>query len=149
MKLRDYQQHQPITIPFHPAMPEWPKYCALAAVGEAGEIANKVKKVFRDDDGIVTEERRLDLIEEAGDVLWYVVKLATETEYDLTYFSHDDFETDTLFDATAALAQACVVLFDNPTPTDIDDALHALADLADHLGADIEDLVLVNFEKLT
>lgn len=51
-------------------------YAALGLVGEAGEIADKVKKVLRDDGGVVTEERRQALLLELGDVCWYCNQLA-------------------------------------------------------------------------
>lgn len=53
-------------------------YTALGLAGEAGEIANKVKKIVRDDNGILTEERRLDLLKEAGDTLWYLALVVDE-----------------------------------------------------------------------
>lgn len=59
-------------------------YAALGAAGEAGEIANKVKKINRDDGMIVTPERREQLLKEAGDTLWYLAALATELECDLS-----------------------------------------------------------------
>jgi NTP pyrophosphatase (non-canonical NTP hydrolase) len=53
-------------------------YPTLGLAGEAGEIANKVKKVIRDDNSQLTEERRLDLLDECGDVLWYLAELVGE-----------------------------------------------------------------------
>lgn len=50
--------------------------CALA--GEAGEVANEIKKISRDDMGVLTEERRSKLIKEMGDTLWYLNSLANE-----------------------------------------------------------------------
>jgi NTP pyrophosphatase (non-canonical NTP hydrolase) len=47
-------------------------------LGEAGEFQNQVKKVLRDDKGIVTAERRQKLIDELGDILWYVSNCASE-----------------------------------------------------------------------
>lgn len=60
------------------------RYAVLGLTGEAGEVANKVKKVFRDDAGGVTDARRDDLVSELGDVLWYVAELATLLEVKLS-----------------------------------------------------------------
>ena len=54
------------------------EYCTLGLVGEAGEIANKVKKVIRDNNSVLTEEKRADLIAELGDTLWYLTRLCDE-----------------------------------------------------------------------
>jgi len=56
-------------------------YAALGLTGEAGEFAEKVKKYLRGDDSIVgpvgiTDERRLDMKKELGDVTWYVTDAA-------------------------------------------------------------------------
>ena len=52
-------------------------YPALG-LGEAGEIQNQVKKIMRDDGGVITEERRLNLMKELGDLLWYVGAMCNE-----------------------------------------------------------------------
>ncbi len=56
-------------------------YCTLGLAGEAGEVANKVKKAFRDDHGVITEGRKAMILDELGDVLWYLVRLAHELGY--------------------------------------------------------------------
>lgn len=54
-------------------------YTVLGLSGEAGELANKVKKIMRD--GSLPD--REDLIKELGDVLWYVAMVADELHVDL------------------------------------------------------------------
>lgn len=53
-------------------------YVVLGLVGEAGEIANKAKKVIRDGAGKITPEFREDIKDEISDVYWYQANLASE-----------------------------------------------------------------------
>ncbi|MEW5828926.1 MAG: nucleoside triphosphate pyrophosphohydrolase family protein [Chloroflexota bacterium] len=53
-------------------------YPALGLVNEAGEVAGKIKKVFRDKGGEISDETRSALKAELGDVLWYVAQVCTE-----------------------------------------------------------------------
>ena len=59
-------------------------YVALGLAGEAGEFANKVKKLFRDSGGYLTEERREGLAKELGGVLWYLAASSKELGYALS-----------------------------------------------------------------
>jgi NTP pyrophosphatase (non-canonical NTP hydrolase) len=54
------------------------EYPTLGLTGEAGEVANIVKKIQRDDDGIISEVVRGKLKDELGDVLWYISACADE-----------------------------------------------------------------------
>lgn len=51
-------------------------YPALGLSGEAGEYCNKVKKVIRDKNNEVDEETRKAMLNELGDVIWYVARNA-------------------------------------------------------------------------
>ena len=53
-------------------------YPTLGLAGEVGEVAEKIKKIFRDDNGIISDEKRIEIQKELGDVLWYVSQLASE-----------------------------------------------------------------------
>ena len=58
-------------------------YPALGLAGEAGEVANKVKKIYRDDGGQVTGHRRVQVARELGGVLWYVSALCTDLNFNM------------------------------------------------------------------
>lgn len=49
------------------------EYLTMGLCSEAGEVADKVKKVLRD--GGTLEEKADDIMAEAGDVLWYVAQI--------------------------------------------------------------------------
>jgi NTP pyrophosphatase (non-canonical NTP hydrolase) len=51
-------------------------YYSLAMGGESGEVQNEVKKIYRDDGGVITPARHNALIGELGDLLWYASRVA-------------------------------------------------------------------------
>ena len=54
------------------------EYPTLGLAGEAGEVANIVKKIQRGNNGVLTDETRAKLKDELGDVLWYISACADE-----------------------------------------------------------------------
>jgi NTP pyrophosphatase (non-canonical NTP hydrolase) len=77
MNFNDYQAKSRKTAKYppigHPVI-----YPTLGLANEAGEVAGKIKKVFRDKEGLISEETRGALKAELGDVLWYLAQVATE-----------------------------------------------------------------------
>lgn len=59
-------------------------YPALGLCGEAGEVAEKIKKLHRDDHGVLSLEFLVALKKELGDVLWYVANLAEDYNISLS-----------------------------------------------------------------
>src|SRR5579884_3723796 len=53
----------------------------LGINGEAGEVAEKIKKIIRDKGGKLTDEDRKELAKEIGDVLWYLAVFAHDLGY--------------------------------------------------------------------
>ena len=58
-------------------------YPTLGLANEAGEVAGKIKKIFRDRDGVISDDDRAALVLELGDVLWYLAQICTELDVTL------------------------------------------------------------------
>jgi NTP pyrophosphatase (non-canonical NTP hydrolase) len=91
MDLSEYQMMSRRTATY-PNAGEDMTYPALGLCGEAGEVAEKVKKTLRDDGGVLSDERREALSRELGDVLWYVAQLATEAGLELESIAADNLD---------------------------------------------------------
>ena len=89
MKFDDYQEKtgETAVYPEENAV----EYLALGLNGEAGEVAEKVKKSIRDD-----KELGDDLKDEIGDCLWYIARLLDELGYDMSEAAESNL--DKLFD---------------------------------------------------
>ena len=67
-------------------------YATLGLVGEAGEVADKVKKVIRDNGGVISDAVRGNLAKELGDVLWYLARLAADVGLSLDEIARMNIE---------------------------------------------------------
>lgn len=98
MELNEYQKEAKKTANFHGCMDhvdgngvttyvdvklEALVYCSLGLTGEAGEVVENTKKLLRDDQTKLTEERRQKFLGELGDVLWYLANLSDALGYSL------------------------------------------------------------------
>ena len=98
MNFNDYQSKSRKTAKY-PAIGHPIIYPALGLVNEAGEVAGKIKKVFRDKDGEISEETRSALKAELGDVLWYIAQVCTELG--LTLDEVAEYNIEKLYDRLA------------------------------------------------
>ena len=76
LTLNDYQEKASATaiFPSDNAIP----YLTLGLTGEAGEVAELIKKSIRDENGHIGDRRKQKLKKELGDVLWYLSQLSAE-----------------------------------------------------------------------
>jgi len=65
-------------------------YPTLGLAGEAGEVANKIKKIMRDNGGGITDGIRNDIAGELGDCLWYIAAICRELKIDLEEVANED-----------------------------------------------------------
>lgn len=91
MNFDDYQKKSRKTA-IYPSVGDNYIYPTLGLSGEAGEIAEKIKKVLRDKKGKIDEETRESLKKELGDVLWYVAQLTTELNLSLSEVAEKNIE---------------------------------------------------------
>lgn len=77
MTFDEYQTKSRVTALYPNAGKDF-VYPTLGMVGEAGEVADKIKKVIRDKGGVMDEETKEEISKELGDVLWYLAQLGTE-----------------------------------------------------------------------
>ena len=81
MTLNEYQQHAPETAIY----PDDSRivYPPLGLTAQAGEVTDHVKKVIRDANKEFSDEKKLEIVKEIGDVLWYCATLSRDLGYEL------------------------------------------------------------------
>jgi len=91
MNFTEYQTQSRKTAKYppigHPVV-----YPTLGLTNEAGEVAGKIKKIFRDKSGVITAADRAALKGELGDVLWYLAQVCTELEISLDEVAEHNLE---------------------------------------------------------
>lgn len=76
MNLKEYQEFCATTDISNGTV----EYYGLGLASEAGEVAGKIKKISRDDNGIITEIRREQIIDEMSDIYWYLARLSSKLD---------------------------------------------------------------------
>ena len=67
-------------------------YPTLGLVGESGEVAEKVKKVIRDKNGVLDQETKNGIKKELGDVLWYLSNICSELNFSLSDVAKENID---------------------------------------------------------
>lgn len=58
-------------------------YPCLGLAGETGEVCEKIKKLQRDHDDVLTDDYKQAVCSELGDCLWYMSQICSELNIDL------------------------------------------------------------------
>lgn len=86
MEFADYQSQTRVSA-IYPSVGDNFIFPTLGLVGEAGEFADKIKKLIRDKEtnspSTLTADNKVELVKELGDVLWYLTQLASELKVNL------------------------------------------------------------------
>jgi len=90
MKFEEYQEAASKTA-IYPATHRV-LYPALGMAGEAGEVANKVKKLVRDGLEKQPDDWRQQIASEIGDVLWYCAALAHDLNIPLSQIASQNVD---------------------------------------------------------
>ncbi len=86
MDFNEYQKLAHLTAVYPADLAKY--YLTLGLTGEAGEVANKIKKEIRDNKYVSKEEIESEL----GDVLWYLSELALIYSIDLDEVAKSNIE---------------------------------------------------------
>ena len=90
MNFNEYQKESKKTVKYR-ADKKF-EYLILGVCGEAGELAEKAKKLIRDKDGHMTDEDKEAFKKELGDVLWYISQISTELNFTLEDVAKSNLE---------------------------------------------------------
>lgn len=80
MKVGNFDEYQKFckSTAMYPKIGKNFVYPLIGLQGEVGEVSEKIKKLFCDDKGKLTNEKKAEIVKELGDVMWYIAQLSTE-----------------------------------------------------------------------
>ena len=91
MDFNDYQKESRKTA-IYPDIGYNLFYPTLGLSGEAGEVAEKVKKIYRDKNGVYKIDDCIAISKELGDCLWYLSQIASELGLSLNNIAERNIE---------------------------------------------------------
>ena len=77
MTFEEYQKESAKTAKYGTSLPPV-VYVTLGLTGEAGEVAEMIKKIYRDKQGVFSDQDKEMITKELGDVLWYIANMSRE-----------------------------------------------------------------------
>lgn len=130
-------------------------------VEEAGEVNGHVKRILRDDNGVLTDDRKRHITLELGDVMWGLVALARDLNVELPdYISCAPHPTDRNVQGIRclSLSRMCAVLsilcygdtelHRKEIRETLTDCIYAVGSIASAFGIEFSDVLEMNIRKL-
>lgn len=84
MDLAEFQKHAVTFAAYTQVDGAITLYPSLGIVGECGEVTEKIKKMIRDDNWIMTQDRREEIAKELGDCCWYLANICNDIDRELS-----------------------------------------------------------------
>ena len=66
------------------------QYLTIGLLGEVGEFANEIKKLERDDNNILDNDRKNKIRLELGDTMWYIFGICNKLNIDFNDILKDN-----------------------------------------------------------
>jgi NTP pyrophosphatase (non-canonical NTP hydrolase) len=81
MNFKEYQTESRKTAKY-PNLNQSIEYPLMGLMGEFGELSEKFKKIMRDNNGVMSQERIDGIKGELGDLMWYLFQIYSEAKID-------------------------------------------------------------------
>ena len=81
MDFKTYQTESRKTAAY-PNLNKSIEYPLMGLMGEFGELSEKFKKIMRDNNGVMSQDRIDGIINEIGDLMWYLFQIYSEAKID-------------------------------------------------------------------
>lgn len=90
----NFSEYQAIakTTAIYPTIGHPVIYPTLGLAGETGEVVEKIKKLFRDSNGVLDINTKELITKELGDILWYVSQISVELNINLQHVAETNIK---------------------------------------------------------
>jgi len=135
-------------------------YSKSGLIGEFGEVCNKIKKIFRDEQGVYSKETVQNLTKELGDVYWYIAALCKK-EFNISFTScfyssrklgfsdKKNYLFPNLYRCIAYIGQICTGGDEDNRESDICHLMNCLESVSNHFDISVENILQENYNKLS
>lgn len=122
-------------------------YAELGLISEIGELAGEAKRIIRDDNGELTPERREKIIDELGDILWYIAACSHEGNDKKLFFVPKRYKSYKCRNVQH-VAELVFILLEDVRERFYPNSIKVVEGICEWLETDISTVLQKNLEKL-